>query len=45
MSRSWSPAEHTDKATPERMQRLLTMARWDVDPVRGDVRGYMTAMY
>jgi SRSO17 transposase len=27
--------------TPDRMQRLLTTARWDPDALRDDVRGYV----
>jgi SRSO17 transposase len=31
------------KTTPDGMQRLITMARWDADLVRDDLRGYVSA--
>jgi SRSO17 transposase len=37
----WQLAEHAGEMTPDGMQRLLTTARWDVDGLRDDVRGYV----
>ncbi|WP_345097916.1 IS701 family transposase [Planomonospora venezuelensis] len=37
----WSLAEHAGEATPDGMQRLMSTARWDVDGVRDDLRGYV----
>src|SRR4029079_16866279 len=38
----WTLAEHAGEVGPDGMQRLLRRADWDVDGVRGDVRGYVT---
>jgi SRSO17 transposase len=37
----WTIAEHAGDATPDGMQLLLALARWDADEVRDDVRGYV----
>ena len=37
----WTIAEQAGDATPDGMQHLLARARWDVDGVRDDVRGYV----
>ncbi len=37
----WSIAEQAGDATPDGMQHLLAGARWDVDAVRDDLRGYV----
>jgi SRSO17 transposase len=37
----WSLAEYAGEATPDGMQRLFTTARWDVEGMRDDVRGYI----
>jgi SRSO17 transposase len=34
----WTLAEHAGDTTPDKMQRLLSRARWDADTVRDDVR-------
>ena len=34
-------AEHAGEGVPDRMQRLLRRADWDVDGVRDDVRDYV----
>jgi SRSO17 transposase len=39
----WSLAEHAGEALPDGMQRLFTVARWDADLVRDDVRGYVAS--
>ena len=39
----WSLAEHAGEASPDGMQRLFTVARWDADLVRDDVRGYVAS--
>src|SRR5215217_7263725 len=38
----WQLAEHLGEAGPQRMQRLLNAADWDVDAVRDDLRSYVT---
>jgi SRSO17 transposase len=37
----WQLAEAAGDATPDKMQRLLNVARWDPDEVRDDVRAYV----
>jgi SRSO17 transposase len=37
----WQLAEAAGDAAPDRMQRLLNNARWDVRGVRDDLRGYV----
>ncbi len=37
----WQLAEYAGEATPDGMQRLLSMAVWDVDGVRDDLRAYV----
>jgi DDE superfamily endonuclease len=37
----WTIAEQPGDATPDGMQHLLSRARWDVDGVRDDVRGFV----
>jgi SRSO17 transposase len=37
----WTIAEHRGDLTPDGLQHLLGRARWDVDAVRDDVRGYV----
>ena len=37
----WQLAEAAGDTTPDRMQRLLNMARWDPDHVRDDLRAYV----
>jgi SRSO17 transposase len=39
----WWLAEQAGHATPDAMQRLLSVAVWDADAVRDDVRGYVWA--
>ena len=39
----WSLAEHAGEGTPDGMQRLFAVARWDEDLVRDDVRGYVVS--
>lgn len=39
----WSLAEYAGENTPDGMQRLFNTARWDVDGVRDDIRGYLMA--
>jgi SRSO17 transposase len=39
---SWQLAEQAGAATPDGMQRLLNHARWDLEEVRDDLRGYVT---
>src|SRR2546421_2888753 len=38
---SWTLAEYAGESDPNGMQRLLTSARWDVDGVRDDLRGWV----
>ena len=38
---SWHLAETMHEAYPEGMQRLLNIARWDVDAVRDELRSYV----
>jgi SRSO17 transposase len=37
----WQLAEAAGDATPDKMQRLLNVARWDPDAVRDDLRAYV----
>jgi SRSO17 transposase len=37
----WQLAEHASEMTPDGMQRLLTITRWDADALRDEVRGYV----
>ncbi|MGW0805286.1 IS701 family transposase, partial [Nonomuraea sp. NPDC002799] len=37
----WSLAEYAGETTPDGMQRLFNAAKWDVDGVRDDIRGYL----
>ncbi|MFI6928702.1 IS701 family transposase [Nonomuraea spiralis] len=37
----WSLAEYAGESTPDGMQRLFNAAKWDVDGVRDDLRGYL----
>ncbi|MEU5784195.1 IS701 family transposase [Micromonospora lupini] len=37
----WQLAEAAGDTTPDRMQRLLNTAKWDVDGVRDEVRAYV----
>lgn len=37
----WSIAEHGGYATPDKLQHLLSRARWDADAVRDDLRCYV----
>ncbi len=37
----WTLAERAGAVSPDGMQRLLRTARWDVDGVRDDVRGWV----
>ncbi len=37
----WTIAEHAGDVTPDGMQHLLAVARWDAGAVRDDVRGYV----
>jgi SRSO17 transposase len=37
----WTIAEQAGDATPDGMQHLLAVARWDADAVRDDVRAYV----
>ena len=37
----WTLAERAGEVSPDRMQRLLRRADWDVDRVRDDVRDYV----
>ncbi|MEV0374548.1 IS701 family transposase [Streptomyces sp. NPDC050636] len=42
-SNTWQLAQRVGDASPWRMQRLLTRARWDADAVQETVRGYLSA--
>lgn len=35
----WTLSEHAGDATPDKMQRLLSRAKWDASEIRDDVRG------
>jgi SRSO17 transposase len=37
----WATAEHRGHTSPDRLQHLLSRARWDADAVRDDLRGYV----
>jgi SRSO17 transposase len=37
----WTIAEYRGDATPDKLQHLLSRARWDADAVRDDLRGYV----
>jgi len=37
----WALAEHAGELSPDGMQHLLARARWDIDGVRDDLRGYV----
>ena len=37
----WQLAEYAGDATPDGVQRLLAVYRWDADEVRDDLRGYV----
>jgi len=37
----WTLAEHAGAVFPDRMQRLLRTADWDIEGARNDVRGYV----
>jgi hypothetical protein len=39
----WTLAEAAGDQTPDKLQRLLNAACWDVDEVRDDLRGYVAA--
>ncbi len=39
----WTIAEWAGDRTPDRMQHLLSRAKWDAAQVRDDVRGYVVA--
>ncbi|ARF54212.1 IS701 family transposase [Streptomyces gilvosporeus] len=41
-STTWQLAQRVGDASPWRMQRLLTRARWDADAVQDTVRGYLS---
>jgi SRSO17 transposase len=37
----WTLAEHAGHDSPDRLQHLLSKAKWDTDGVRSDLRGYV----
>jgi SRSO17 transposase len=37
----WTLAEHAGHDSPDRLQHLLSKAKWDTDGVRNDLRGYV----
>jgi SRSO17 transposase len=37
----WTIAEHRGHTSPDRLQHLLSAARWEADAVRDDLRGYV----
>jgi SRSO17 transposase len=37
----WAIAEYRGDTTPDKLQHLLSRARWDADAVRDDLRGYV----
>jgi SRSO17 transposase len=41
----WTIAEARGHRTPERLQHLLSRARWEADGVRDDLRGYVASAF
>lgn len=41
----WQLAEYAGDATPDGVQRLLAVYRWDADAVRDDLQGYVWSIW
>src|SRR6516165_6123301 len=41
----WTMAELSGHGTPDKLQHLLSRARWDADDIADDLRDYVTAAF